>query len=606
MTAVDPEGSATVGRYRLVQQLGEGGMGVVHLGLDPAGHAVAVKILRAHIAADPHARRRMEREVRTLRRLRHHRIAEVLDAELTGDTPYLVTRFVPGKTVDQLVQDNGPLSAEAALSLGRGLAEALEAIHAAGIVHRDLKPANVMMVDADPVVIDFGIAHLVDESRITVTGLVMGTPGYLSPEVVEGMAITRATDWWGWAATLAYATTGRPPFGSGPTEVVLDRVRRGRADLEGVPEPLGSVLASVLTVGESDRRPGEWIRQWLGLDPEMTRSPEDAGDAQPDPAGEPPATPGTPVQGRTVVFTPVPDAGQERTVRHPMPAEPSATVFDGAPLAKTQKLPVAPVPQPQAWPTAQPLRRADVDRPVIVPPKPNPAPPNVPVPPASGWAPAGMVPGQPPQQPVGQPPQQPVDQPPGPVKPTGTLLLLALAGAGVTAVAPGGAIVALFLIMTLARTIDRSATSIWRRRTMAGPRAGDIPVAVVSLPWQLTLALASSLLSMILPVLIAISVAFIVGAASAPDVSPQPASPLPLAVAGFAGVITAWWGPGGGAFRRGTRSAARWAISGTAGRIILWSLLVLVVISALLVAAQGEPVDWSPFPSPRGVIPAEP
>ena len=130
---------------------------------------------------------------------------------------------------------------------GAGLSDALTAIHRAGVVHRDLKPANVLLLDGDPVVIDFGIAHVADDIRLTMTGLVMGTPGYLSPEVVEGAPVTTATDWWGWAATLAFAASGQPPFGRGPMDVVLDRVRRGQADLSGVDPRLAPVLAAALS-----------------------------------------------------------------------------------------------------------------------------------------------------------------------------------------------------------------------------------------------------------------------------------------------------------------------------------------------------------------------
>jgi serine/threonine protein kinase len=224
-------GEDRLGPYRLVHQLGEGGMGVVHLALDPSGRAVAIKVLRAHIAHDGDARTRLAREVQTLARVQDARVAAVLDADTDGDRPYIVTRYVPGPPLDQVVADKGPLRGDALLRLGRGLSGALTAIHRAGVVHRDLKPANVLLLDGDPVVIDFGIAHVADDIRLTMTGLVMGTPGYLSPEVVEGAPVTTATDWWGWAATLAFAASGQPPFGRGPMDVVLDRVRRGQADL---------------------------------------------------------------------------------------------------------------------------------------------------------------------------------------------------------------------------------------------------------------------------------------------------------------------------------------------------------------------------------------
>src|SRR3954468_992221 len=188
-----------LGAYRLVQRLGEGGMGVVHLGLDAHGRAVAIKVLRAHIAYDPDARARLGREVATLGRVRHPMVAEVLDADVDGDQPYVVTRYVPGLTLDAEVRERGPMPAGHLVRLGRGLSSALEAIHAAGVVHRDLKPGNVLILDGDPVVIDFGIAHVADDVRLTMTGLVMGTPGYLSPALIDGARSPAAPDWWGWA-----------------------------------------------------------------------------------------------------------------------------------------------------------------------------------------------------------------------------------------------------------------------------------------------------------------------------------------------------------------------------------------------------------------------
>ncbi len=244
-----------LGPYRLVSRLGEGGMGVVHLGLDAHGRAVAIKVLRPHVAYDPEARWRLEREVDTLARIRSSRVAAVVDSDIAGDRPYLVTRYVAGPSLDDVVTDEGPLRADELVRLGRGLVEALEAIHAVGVVHRDLKPGNVLLEDGEPVVIDFGIAHIADDVRLTSSGLVMGTPGYLSPEVIGGSPVTQATDWWGWAATLAFAASGRPPFGRGPMDVVLGRVSRGETDLAGVDPRLSPLLAAALSPDPGRRPP---------------------------------------------------------------------------------------------------------------------------------------------------------------------------------------------------------------------------------------------------------------------------------------------------------------------------------------------------------------
>ena len=194
-----------LGPYRLVRRLGEGGMGVVYLASDASGVQVALKALHPGLAQESNARRRMSREVETMRRVRSRYVAEVLDADLDGDPPYIVTRYVPGLSLDEVVDSAGPLTGPALGRLAYGLAEALSAVHAAGVVHRDLKPGNVMIADGEPVVIDFGIAHLPETTRLTLTGMFMGTPGYLAPEVIEGKESGPASDVHSWAATVAFA-----------------------------------------------------------------------------------------------------------------------------------------------------------------------------------------------------------------------------------------------------------------------------------------------------------------------------------------------------------------------------------------------------------------
>ncbi|HRW02826.1 MAG TPA: serine/threonine-protein kinase, partial [Tetrasphaera sp.] len=242
-----------IGPYRLLQQLGEGGMGVVHLALDRAGRAVAIKVLRPHVAADPAARTRLAREVDTLSRIRHPNVAPIIDHDVEGERPYIVTRYIAGPGLDEVVDDAGPLRGAALLQVGRGLAGALHAIHEAGVIHRDVKPGNILLLDGEPILIDFGIAHVADDVRLTRTGLVMGTPGYLSPEIVEGAAVTDSTDWWGWAATLGFAAQGRPPFGRGSMETILSRVVRGEADLAGVDPDLVPLLEAALSPYPEDR-----------------------------------------------------------------------------------------------------------------------------------------------------------------------------------------------------------------------------------------------------------------------------------------------------------------------------------------------------------------
>ena len=250
---------AQLGPYRLEGRLGAGGMGVVYLARDPRNNQpVAIKVLRV-IEDDMNARRRMVREVETMRRVRSPYVAEVLDADITGPAPYIVTRYVPGVTLDEMVSKNGPLSGNGTVRLAIGLATALDAIHAAGVVHRDLKPGNVMMTDDRPVVIDFGIAQPPEATRLTQTGMVMGTPGYLAPELIQGAPASSASDVFAWAATVAFAATGRAPFGEGSFETIFFRVISGNFDLNGVPGAIADLLGAALATDPARRPPASWL-----------------------------------------------------------------------------------------------------------------------------------------------------------------------------------------------------------------------------------------------------------------------------------------------------------------------------------------------------------
>lgn len=242
-----------LGPYLLRELLGEGGMGMVYLASGPDDRPVAVKVLRHGAPGEETARRRLAREVDTMRRVHSPFVAEVLDADVDSDPPYIVTQYAAGRTLEDLVAADGPLTGPPLASLACGLAAALVAIHAAGVVHRDLKPANVMLVDGEPVVIDFGIAQAPDSTRLTMTGMFMGTPGYLAPEVIEGGDSTAAADVHSLAATLAYAGTGRPPFGTGQFQAIFYRIVHGKYDLSTLPESLRPVIVAGLARDPASR-----------------------------------------------------------------------------------------------------------------------------------------------------------------------------------------------------------------------------------------------------------------------------------------------------------------------------------------------------------------
>src|SRR5690625_4094524 len=244
-----------IGGYRLVRRLGAGGMGTVHEALDADGRNVAIKVLHPHISADPAARSRLQREVALLHRVRHPGVARVLDAEVDGVEAFIVTELIPGLPLEDHVRERGPLSVADLRDLARGLYDGLTAIHHAGIVHRDLKPGNVMLSPDGPVIIDFGIAQVADDVRLTQTGMVTGTAGYLAPEVLAGADPEPGGDWWAWAAVLVFAATGHPPFGRGPIHAVLGRVGTGEVDTAGLSPELARLFTAALHPDPARRPP---------------------------------------------------------------------------------------------------------------------------------------------------------------------------------------------------------------------------------------------------------------------------------------------------------------------------------------------------------------
>jgi hypothetical protein len=263
-----------IGRYRLLSRLGAGGMGRVFLALDGEGRTVAIKQLHPSLAFQPGMRERLRREVAVMHQVRSGRVAEILDSDLDSDPPYIVTRYVQGRTLDDVVADQGPLPLPALTRVARGLAEALGAIHGAGHVHRDLKPANVMLVEGEPVVIDFGVARVEDATRITQTGGVIGSPGYIAPEALNGAAAGPEFDVFSWGATIAYAATGRPAFGTGTPPAVMYRTTHDEPDLDGVPDELRPLVVAALAKSPRDRPDApSLIRETGGVVPGLGASP---------------------------------------------------------------------------------------------------------------------------------------------------------------------------------------------------------------------------------------------------------------------------------------------------------------------------------------------
>ncbi|MFD8007373.1 bifunctional serine/threonine-protein kinase/ABC transporter substrate-binding protein [Streptomyces mirabilis] len=231
-----PTDPATIGGHRLLARLGAGGMGVVYLGRTEAGTLAAVKVIQAEYADEPDFRARFRREVEAARRVTSPWAVPVTGADPDAAAPWLATAFVPGPSLEEAVARHGPLPVRSVRVLARMLAAALREVHAVGLVHRDVKPANVLLAVDGPRLIDFGIARATDETAITSTDLVVGTPGFLSPEQAEarGAALGPASDIFSLGCLLAYAASGRPPFGTGTADALLYRTVHDEPDLAGI------------------------------------------------------------------------------------------------------------------------------------------------------------------------------------------------------------------------------------------------------------------------------------------------------------------------------------------------------------------------------------
>ncbi|MGI8519721.1 MAG: serine/threonine protein kinase [Actinomycetota bacterium] len=233
--ATDPK---RIGGYKLIGRLGAGGMGVVYLGSDGRGVKVAVKVIRSELARDASFRSRFRREVEAARRVEGAHTARVIKADTDSSPPYLVTEFIAGPTLDRFIEQRGPLQGAPLRVLALALAEALGAIHRVGLVHRDLKPTNILVSPDGPKVIDFGIARAADATSMTMTGITLGTPAWMAPEQARGLVTGAQADVFAWGALVAYAGTGRPPFGWGTADAMLYRVVHEDPDLSGLDRDL--------------------------------------------------------------------------------------------------------------------------------------------------------------------------------------------------------------------------------------------------------------------------------------------------------------------------------------------------------------------------------
>jgi eukaryotic-like serine/threonine-protein kinase len=265
--ARQPGDPKRLGPYDLLGRLGQCGMGVVFLGRERrGGRRAAVKAIRPELAGDPAFAARFRREVEAARRVDSPRVARVVGADAAGPRPWLATEYVDGPTLAGAVAAGGPLTGGRLAAFAAGVAEALDAIHAAGVVHRDLKPGNVLLPGGSPpevTVIDFGIAWAAD-ATMTRSGLRFGTPSWMAPEQLRDQPAGPPADVFAWGLLVAFAATGRHPFGGGPAEAVAYRILHDRPDLTGVPGSLRGVVEAALSPTPSARPTAARVAAVLG------------------------------------------------------------------------------------------------------------------------------------------------------------------------------------------------------------------------------------------------------------------------------------------------------------------------------------------------------
>ncbi|MGW1183110.1 serine/threonine-protein kinase [Streptomyces drozdowiczii] len=326
-----------VGGYAVERELGAGGMGVVYLARSRGGRAVAVKVARPELAADPHFRTRFRAEVEAARSVGGFHTAPVVDADPDATAPWLATAYIPGPTLGALVEAEGPMDEARLRRLGAALAEALAAIHGCGLVHRDLKPGNIIMASDGPRVLDFGIARALESSRLTATGVAFGTPGFLAPEQAQGLEVGGPADVFALGAVLV-AAAGGSAFGAGTPMGLMYRSVHEAPDLRAVPEGVRDVVASCLEKEPAERPTPDALLDLFapgGPVPEAARvAPTEPVDAVPPRHATPPAdaTPPPPAYPPVAPTTP-----------YPSPYPPAAAVPN--PYAQS---PYGPSPYPQA------------------------------------------------------------------------------------------------------------------------------------------------------------------------------------------------------------------------------------------------------------------
>ncbi len=537
--SVQPSSARSVGDYALLARLGEGGMGVVYLARKGTGPRVALKVLRPHIVGDAEARRRLAREVSSLERIRSRWIAEIVDADPWAATPYVATRYVPGLSLHDHVPQEGPITGQDLTWFAACLAQGVASVHAVGVLHRDVKPSNVLLEGRTPILIDFGLARVADDPKLTHTGWLLGTPGYLAPEILYGDDATTASDVHSWAATVAFAGTGHPPFGRGPSMAIMDRVRRGEHDLGGLPADLRALVAAALDP-DPRRRPG--LAEIVGRLGRETSS---------RPAARPEEDP----------FTLPLALAADQGVSAPTQVSRSAPTYD-EPYDQELDRFVEPAR----------TRHLPEERPPLGPHHPN-----------------HLRDEDPDDLPVDLDPVPPRDSAAVVLRRMLTLGALSLAVAGLVASRPYWSLALLLGATWLLRTCTLAVTAHGDRRRLRGARWYDVLLGPLSAPWYLVAALPGALLLSVWALGIGLAGLLLCYAAGL-------SSATTLVLTGICVEAGLWIGPGAAHVRWPVRVVAQ-AVARRTGR---WAVLTVVLLAIAGFAGHQASLEvgWSPFGKP--------
>jgi len=396
-----PTDPRRTGRYELEGRLGVGGMGTVYLGRSPGGRLAAVKVLDPLLLTHAETLARFRREVATLRLVRSAYTAALIDAELDEPPYWMATEFIPGATLADAVESEGPMTTAECLRLMASLAEGLSEIHGHGICHRDLKPQNVILSPTGPQLIDFGLARDPADTGLTQSGIIVGTPGYIAPELLTDDNLTPAADVFALGATVAHAATGRRPYGAGSAQAICLRLLREEIDLDGVDGRLAGLIRACVASDPARRptpeeivsrchypRPGDSDPRGAAFTPSVSWSGSPAtidrsGLSGPiAPIDTPPPLPATPERSRrrlplvlaavgaaTILF-----AGGAAAAIQFIPTAADQPASPATPVAQASPSPSLSVsPAPKKSPSKRPSRKPASPKPTSKKPSPSPS-----------------------------------------------------------------------------------------------------------------------------------------------------------------------------------------------------------------------------------------